>query len=457
MGLRDNVKQPRATSAFIGDCPTVEICIAGVRLTGLLDTGSQVTLMQQSLLKQHFAGHQVRVGTSPSVLTLKAANGLEIPYIGYAMMDFEIEGLKIPDRGVVIVKDECSSNPLIVGMNVIRACWEQLFRNPERPEPLVCQDPRSQHTWSSAFASYQRIVATREDGFLGYVRPAARRKVCVPARSEIVVRGRAPTGLHGQTYHGFLQALPEPGAVGVARTLAVVKNGRLPVHVRNLNPSSLFIRPYQKLGEIFEVEETDVRGARDLSLTMDDNGVVEVGLVEAGPVQGAGESQFEVSELLNRPDLTDEQQNALTALLHKWEVVFAKNDEDFGRTDIVQHRIPTGDSASIRERFRPLPPMMYQAMRALLYSMLEGGVISESSSPWAAPIVIVKKKDGSWRFCVDSVTHKDAFPLPRIEETLTSLTKAEWFTTLDLASGYWQVEVHPQDRKNCIYHASRSL
>lgn len=69
---------------------------------------------------------------------------------------------------------------------------------------------------------------------------------------------------------------------------------------------------------------------------------------------------------------------------------------------------------------------------------------------------MVRKKDGSWRFCVDyrklnSVTHKDAFPLPRIEETLTSMTRAEWFSTLDLASGYWQVEVDPRDREKTAF------
>ena len=61
--------------------------------------------------------------------------------------------------------------------------------------------------------------------------------------------------------------------------------------------------------------------------------------------------------------------------------------------------------------------------------MLDSGVVTESSSPWAAPVVLVRKKDGSWRFCVDyrklnAVTHKDAFPLPRIEETLTGLKQA---------------------------------
>ncbi len=95
-------------------------------------------------------------------------------------------------------------------------------------------------------------------------------------------------------------------------------------------------------------------------------------------------------------------------------------------------------------------------MRSLLANMLQGGIIAESSSPWAAPIVMVRKKDGSWRFCVDyrklhSVTHKDAFHLPMIEETLTSMTQAKRFCTLDLASAYWQVEVDPQERERTAF------
>ena len=78
--------------------------------------------------------------------------------------------------------------------------------------------------------------------------------------------------------------------------------------------------------------------------------------------------------------------------------------------------------------------------------MLRKEVISPSTSPWASPIVLVKKKDASTRFCVDyrkvnEVTRKDAYPIPRVDETLDILAGSAWFTTLDLKSGYWQVEV----------------
>lgn len=97
-----------------------------------------------------------------------------------------------------------------------------------------------------------------------------------------------------------------------------------------------------------------------------------------------------------------------------------------------------------------------------LKQMLAGGIVRPSCSPWAAPVVLVKKKQGGLRFCVDyrklnDVTRKDAYPLPRIDDALDSLSHACWFSTLDLASGYWQVEVHPEDRHKTAFITREGL
>ena len=277
-----------------------------------------------------------------------------------------------------------------------------------------------------------------------------------PQGVKVVVWGRARIGPRGTDYNALVEALPDDKDFGLARSLVVVRGGKVPLRICNPHPYSIPIGRYQKLGRLYHMDDADVRGACDLSLSLDDDGTVEVAMVGVEDGNAAHPLPQEMRELAQRPDLTAQQQQELAELLRRWEKVFAVHDEDFGHTDIVKHQIHTGDAAPIRERHRPLPPSMYQEMKTLLADMLEKGVIKESCSPWAAPIVLVKKKDGSWRFCVDyrklnAVTHKDAFPLPRIEETLTSLTNAQWFSTLDLASGYWQVAMDPRDQEKTAF------
>ena len=94
--------------------------------------------------------------------------------------------------------------------------------------------------------------------------------------------------------------------------------------------------------------------------------------------------------------------------------------------------------------------------------MLEKGIVEPSNSPWASPIVLVSKKDGTTRFCVDyrklnDVTVKDGYPLPRVDECLDALAGSKWFSCMDLNSGFWQILVEPEDQMKTAFTTSHGL
>ena len=149
---------------------------------------------------------------------------------------------------------------------------------------------------------------------------------------------------------------------------------------------------------------------------------------------------------LSNSKLTADQQQALKDLLHKYRDVFALTPDELGRTGIIKYTIDTGDSAPIRSRPCRIPESKKATVNQHIDDMLARGIIRESPSPWAAPIVLVSKKDGGDRFCVDyrrlnAVTQKDSFPLPRIDSTLDALSGMSLLSTIDLFIGYWQCEL----------------
>ncbi|UYV77165.1 K02A2.6-like [Cordylochernes scorpioides] len=156
------------------------------------------------------------------------------------------------------------------------------------------------------------------------------------------------------------------------------------------------------------------------------------------------------------------QQKKLKRLLFPYEDVFATSPNDVGRTNVTQHRIDTGGAAPVKQLPRRLPMTRIDEVDKLIEEMAEQDVIEPSSSLWASPVVLVKKKNGSTRFCVDyrrlnDLTKKDSYPLPRIDATLDTLSRSQWFSTLDLKSGYWQVRIHLEDREKTAFTAGNGL
>ena len=154
--------------------------------------------------------------------------------------------------------------------------------------------------------------------------------------------------------------------------------------------------------------------------------------------------------------------NQLTKFLTQHHAVFSLEEGEHGETDIITMSIDTGDSPAVRQHPRHLPFVLRGEVAKQLRDMQQNGVIQPSSSPWSSPVVMVRKKDGSHRFCVDyrqlnAVTKTDAFPLPRIDDLLDQLGGAKHFSTLDLASGFWQILMEPESREKTAFTTPHGL
>jgi hypothetical protein len=159
-------------------------------------------------------------------------------------------------------------------------------------------------------------------------------------------------------------------------------------------------------------------------------------------------------------ELDAEQRGAARQLLHEYEDVFSKNEYDIGRTPLVECHIDTGTSHPIRQSLRRQPLKHMDVIDEHVNEMLRHGVIEPAASPWASNVVLVSKKDGSLRFCVDyravnSVTYNDAYPLPLIDNCVNAMSGSTWFSTLDLRAGYHNIPVAERDRDKTAFITRR--
>ena len=140
------------------------------------------------------------------------------------------------------------------------------------------------------------------------------------------------------------------------------------------------------------------------------------------------------------------------ALLLEFHHVFSLEPNKIGCTDATKHVIELMKDEPFKERFRHIAPPLLDEVHQHIQEMLDGGAIRPSQSPWCNAVVLVRKKDGSLRFCIDfcrlnARTKKDAYPLPRMQETMESMVGTRHFSCMDLKSGFWQVKMDEESRQ----------
>ena len=169
------------------------------------------------------------------------------------------------------------------------------------------------------------------------------------------------------------------------------------------------------------------------------------------------EGQVHVSDLIpnvDNADLTSDQKTKLRQLISQNREAFAIDIQHLGKTELQYHRIDTGNARPVAQRFYRTSPKMREEMERQIKELLENGLIEPSTSEWRSPVVMLKKPgDAGYRFAIDyrkvnAVSEKTSFPLPRLDDVWDAIgeAKATYFTVLDMASGFWQLPLHPDTK-----------
>ena len=408
----------------------IDGAVNGVKTSFLLDTGATVTLVRADVWTK--SGMKEMTLQPYAEQKLVSVNGSPLNVHGQGRAELDLAGKQL-QLDVVVV------SPLtveaILGLDFLqqhRAAIDlekqQLCLKDSGCTLPLCASP-------STCTHLERSVRALEN-------------VAIPPHSEMEVL----VGAQGPTDEGvwLLEACEdERSPVVVARALVQPKDARVPARLLNVSEEAVRIHQGTKLATLSPVETPPTPTA----------------CIASAAVESVTSEKREMLRALaggDNKELGDGEKEKLFSLLLMYAHVFTGPEEELGRTSRLRHSILTGDAPPIRQAVRRIPPHRRKEVQDLLEDMLKKNVIKPSTSPWAAPIVLVKKKDGNTRFCVDyrklnAVTNKDAYPLPRIDATLDTLAGSRWFSTLDLASGYWQVEIEKQDRQKTAFCTTEGL
>ncbi len=406
-----------------------------------------MSTLAESFFREHLHGEDRDMHSTSKWLRITAANKLPLPYLGYVELDIQVMGVTIPGCGFLIVRDQKDEEPdhlppCILGMNIAQRCKQLILAEFDSALAGALDSD-----WRDAFSMVHGEALT---GANSTVRIAGRYRTRVPAASVATVQVRASKKLPMTKGVIMLEpgAMALPGGLVLVPTVVSADRRVFPVRVLNLALEDVWLPPKARLGVLSRGHQVD-SGTCDVAFRRisGDHEEVTVSVRSMTETKGDGQCPLDRVQIGGTPV----QQAELRALLREYADVFAVCDEDLGYTDRVKHEIPVTDDVPVAQAYRRIPPNQFEEVREHITGLLKKGIIKESSSPYASPVVLVRKTDGSLRLCVDyrklnSKTQRDAFPLPRIDESLDALCHAQVFSTIDLASGYHQVAMHEKDQ-----------
>ena len=265
----------------------------------------------------------------------------------------------------------------------------------------------------------------------------------VPSQCGVVLKVSIEEGvteqdtLHFQPRDTYLQSC----GLEVEEALVRAEDGHVLVPVWNTTNSVIKLSREEVLGQVTKVSQ-DADGILEVcGECQNESPDIAVRCISSIPPLNVEQRRAKLEEMLMRGgEELDPGLAPVVSCTLDHHAVFSLDEDERGEVSDVEHVINTSDNPPVRQPSRQVPFALRSKITEMVQNMLKTGVIQESVSPWASPVVMVRKKDNSLRFCVDyrqlnALTRKDTFPLPRIDDLLDQLQGRVIFSTLDARRG----------------------
>lgn len=430
---------------LIGPRCAATVSLEGVQCESILDSGSQVTTISEKFHATYLSSLPIQ--PIHRLLEIEGAGGQNVPYLGYVEVNISfpdaVTGSEVELTVLALIVPECNFNsktPLLVGTNALLRLYQHVVEH-EGHKFLKRSDHYAlllQHV-GSCCRSESKICPVKLHG---------KSPISIPPKQRVQVVGDVRVGKANPNTSFLLEPLestPLPGGLMLECALLNISckaASKIPVVIQNMTDHSVTLQPKHVIGEISAAVSVMPLGSEHSCSPHSES-----------PDEKPGEK---LTFDFNNPLIGEEWKRRITDKLNSIQDVFATDELSNGHANAVKHHIRLTDDTPFKERPRPIHPSDREAVKQHLRELFDAGIIRESESPFASPLVLVRKKNGKIRLCVDyrklnARTIKDAYALPNIEETFSALSGAKWFSVMDLKSGYYQVEMAEEDKHKTAF------
>ena len=388
----------------------------------LVDTGAEISAISQHLLNRIAPYAHIRPASLSNIV---GVCGEVHRVLGQVELDFECEGLQFRQRFCVFEHLHVS---ILVGLDFMTANNVTVQFG-----QVEIQVPSKQ----AASITTIKVKATPVTG--GQTSFAyTTKEVIVPPHSEVLV----PVRISGFANNSVVLIEPKLNlsdlSLAGGKNLCTVVNSKGVYRLMNPTNLPVFLSSNQRLGKVSMIDSKSVFDLKEPS---------QAEILNFSHTSKTTNHEQVIRDLginLDNSNLTEEQRSKLYNFLGN--NIFAKDMSELGETNLHSHTIHTGDAQPVSAAPYRQTLQMRAELERQLEEMQKQGIIEESNSVWHSPVVLIKKSNGEWRFCVDyrklnAVTVPMSFPIPHMSDVFDTLaqSKAEISSTLDLRSGFWQV------------------